>query len=457
MINKKKLWTLIVVLIILSNGFIVLLGNEIDNNKYTLEYKIKADKLLTLETYYSDYQDILPNNLSVVEMKNVEQVSKFLVPAASKILRIDLGRESANLELSDLCVTYDDVKVALNINEILERTVKQNDIEFIQQKNDKLIIKTTGEDPYIMFNIESLNLLNWVQDIYHINLVKEKVLICIMLDVILILIAKFAIRLFIIPGDIFFNRHLVFKLARNDFKTKYVGSFFGVIWAFVQPFVTIVLYWFVFQIGLGAGDINGNPFVLWLIAGLVPWMFFQDAVLYGTNSLIEYSFLVKKVVFNISVLPIVKIVSAFIIHVAFLIISVLLFTIMGYFPGIQLIQVLYYSICAGVLAIGIVYASSAIVLFFKDLSQIINIVLQVGTWMTPIMWQIERIPSSLRWIFKLNPMYYVVQGYRDALLEKIWFCNRLMDTAYFWIIVLAMYAIGILIFQKLKPHFADVL
>ena len=93
------------------------------------------------------------------------------------------------------------------------------------------------------------------------------------------------------------NRKMILKLAKNDFKTKYAGSYFGIFWAFVPPIVTILLYWFVFQIGFRSEPVGDYPFVLWLTAGLVPWFYFSDAWNGGTASLLEYSYLVKKVVY----------------------------------------------------------------------------------------------------------------------------------------------------------------
>ena len=109
----------------------------------------------------------------------------------------------------------------------------------------------------------------------------------------------------------------MFSLAKNDFKTKYAGSYLGIVWAFIQPIVTILVYWFVFSVGLKAGTVSDYPFVLYLVSGIVPWFFFQDALNGGTNALIEYNYLVKKVVFKISILPIVKNISALFVLVFF--------------------------------------------------------------------------------------------------------------------------------------------
>ena len=106
------------------------------------------------------------------------------------------------------------------------------------------------------------------------------------------------------------NRKLIFSLAKNDFKTRFAGSYLGIFWAFVQPVVTILVYWFVFQVGFRNGTVDEFPFVLWLTAGLVPWFYFSEALMGATNSLLEYSYLVKKVVFNIDILPVIKVLSA---------------------------------------------------------------------------------------------------------------------------------------------------
>ena len=156
------------------------------------------------------------------------------------------------------------------------------------------------------------------------------------------------------------------KLAKNDFKTKYAGSYLGIVWAFIQPVITILVYWFVFSVGFrsGTGDL-GVPFVLYLVAGIVPWFFFQDALIGGTNSLLEYNYLVKKVVFNISVLPVVKIISAMFVHAFFVLFTIVLYAAYGKFSDLYYLQIIYYSGCVFMLVLGLSYATSAIVIFFR--------------------------------------------------------------------------------------------
>ena len=261
------------------------------------------------------------------------------------------------------------------------------------------------------------------------------------------------------------DRKLVWNLAKNDLKKKFAGSYFGVVWAFVQPMITILLYWFIFEFGLHqrASDVRTGvevPFVLWLMAGLVPWFYFQEAMNGGTGVLVEYNYLVKKVVFGINILPTVKLISALFTHLFFIVFAVVVFACMGYLPDLYVLQVIYYSFCMMVLVMGLIYATSAVNVFFRDMKEVVGIILQIGMWVTPIMWNFESMTQIPGWALaalKFNPMYYVVTGYRDALVNKIGFWEHPVETAVFWVITLVLFLAGTALFRRLQPHFADVL
>ena len=269
-------------------------------------------------------------------------------------------------------------------------------------------------------------------------------------------------KITVLPAELYQNRKLIWKLAKNDFKTRFAGSYLGMVWAFVQPVVTIMVYWFVFEKGFNAkAEMLANgveaPYVLWLTAGLVPWFYFSEALNNGTTALLEYNYLVKKVVFKISILPIIKIIAATFIHGFFVLFMLVLYVGHGYYPDLYTLQLVYYSFCLFVFVLGVSYATCAIIIFFRDLIQIISIVLQVGMWATPILWKITMIPENYQILFKLNPVFYIVNGYRSALLEKTWFWEDFYSTMFFWITTAVVFGVGALIFKRLKVHFADVL
>lgn len=271
-------------------------------------------------------------------------------------------------------------------------------------------------------------------------------------------------RIFIIPKELFQNRELIWKLAKNDFKKRYAGSYLGFLWALVQPVVTVVMYWIVFDVvfdtrsQMVASGVE-VPYVLFLTAGLVPWFYFSEGITNGTNALLEYSYLVKKVVFKISILPIIKLVAATFIHAFFVGVLLIIAMMYGYMPNLYTLQIFYYSFCLFVLMLAMSYCTCAIVVFFRDLAQIINIGLQVGMWATPILWNIGMLENypKLRVLFKLNPLTYIVNGYRSAIYEESWFFEHFYSSTYFWIFTVTLFCVGSLIFKRLKVHFADVL
>lgn len=249
----------------------------------------------------------------------------------------------------------------------------------------------------------------------------------------------------------------IWQFSVDDFKGKYAGSFVGSAWAFLQPLMTIIIYWFVFQIGFGNDSVKGYPFILWLISGLVPWFFINEGLISVTTSLAEYGYLVKKIVFNISILPLVKILSCFFVQIFLVLITIFFFCLWGYFPDLYYLQLIYYMLYMFVLISGIGYMASALYVFFKDLIQIINIFMQIIFWVTPIVWNFDIMPLAVQKVLVFNPVYYIIKGYRDIFIDKVFFFENIESALYYWIIAIFLFIIGRTIFKKLKIHFADVL
>lgn len=256
---------------------------------------------------------------------------------------------------------------------------------------------------------------------------------------------------------LYLNRKLILQMTKRDFKNKSLGSFLGIVWSFIQPTVFILVIWYVFEMGFKSRPMGDFPFILWLSSAMILWLFFSESFSSATNSILEYSYLVKKVKFRVSMLPIVKILSALIVHLFFVIFLFVMFFIYGIIPGVYAFQLVYYLLATLVLLLGLSWITSSINLFFKDISQIVQIILQIGFWFTPIFWSLKMIPEKYQFIFLLNPLYYLTTGYRDAMINKIWFWEHPGLTIYFWGFTLIVFAIGSILFRKLRPHFADVL
>jgi ABC-type polysaccharide/polyol phosphate export permease len=256
---------------------------------------------------------------------------------------------------------------------------------------------------------------------------------------------------------LYLNRQLILQMTKRDFKNKSLGSFLGIIWSFIQPTVFILVIWYVFEMGFKSKPLGNFPFILWLASAMILWLFFSESFLNATNSILEYNYLVKKVKFRVSMLPIIKILSSLIVHFFFIFFLFVMFFIYGKIPGIYAFQLVYYLFATIVLLLGLSWITSAANLFFKDISQVVQIILQIGFWFTPIFWGLKMIPEKYQFIFRLNPLYYLTMGYRDAMINKVWFWEHPGLTIYFWCFTLFVFAVGSILFRRLRPHFSDVL
>lgn len=469
--SKKRIAASVLIVILAAVMNMLIFNYQMPGKNYDVNVNVTmtSDSKNGIELFYLQGKDKLENGfvaskslLVNYKKSGKKQTLQYVVPGDVNYLRLDIGSGVSNTQIESITFEYKNESVSLDAK-ALSKVIDSKDLS-VEASTDMFIVQTDGKDPYLVWNVSECGIDSIINRANQTLLMVTKWNLCIAIDVIVVIMLLCFKRVMIIPKELWQDRKLIMQLSKNDFKTKFAGSYLGIIWAFIQPIITVLVYWFVFEKGLKAGGMNTSagitiPFVLWLVAGLVPWFFFQDSLNGGTNVLVEYSYLVKKVVFKISILPIVKMISALFVHLFFIAFMLVLYSAYGYFPDLYVLQIFYYTLCLFVLVLGIIYITSAIVVFFRDLTQVINIVLQVGMWMTPIMWNIDTMELSpvLVTIFKLNPMYYIVAGYRDALINKSWFWENPGLTIYYWIVALALLGLGVTIFRKLKIHFADVL
>ncbi|MEN8906335.1 MAG: ABC transporter permease [Clostridiales bacterium] len=263
--------------------------------------------------------------------------------------------------------------------------------------------------------------------------------------------------------DVLRNRKLIFDLTKRDFKVRYLGSYLGIMWAFLQPLVTILVMWFVFENGLKPGGSDAktvDPTALFLISGMIPWFFISDSINCATASVLDNTFLVKKVVFRVTILPIIKVLSAYTVHAFFTLVIFIVLILYGYYPNLYWLQLIYYQIALWILLLGISWFTSSVIVFIRDFGQIVGVVLQVLFWATPIIWKTSDItaPDFMIMLLKANPFYYIVDGYRTSLLtEKVLIWDDPWYFLYYWIFTIIVFIGGAYVFKRLRPHFADVI
>lgn len=253
--------------------------------------------------------------------------------------------------------------------------------------------------------------------------------------------------------------NLVLRLAAHDLRSRCLGSTLGFVWVFVQPFVMTVILWFVVGLALKANAVRGAPFIVWLLAGMSAWSFFADGLNQATNVFCEYAFLVRKVHFRLFNLPLIKITAALTVHAVFLLIVGAVLVCNHVVISWNWLALFYYLFAAVVLLSGLSYITATLQVFARDVGQIVGVGLQFGFWVTPVFWDFSMLDGHviLAKIIRLNPVVYIVEGYRNSLLFNAPFAAGWGATLYFWIFAVVTLAIGALTFRKLHLQFADVL
>lgn len=252
--------------------------------------------------------------------------------------------------------------------------------------------------------------------------------------------------------DLYKYRELLKTNIKKDITGKYKKSFLGVLWSFVSPLLQIVVYAFVFQVILKSEIPN---YTVYLCCGLIPWQYFSSVVLRGAACVIDNGNIIKKVYFPREILPISVVTSE---GVNFLISTIIIlgFTIFG---GIGLsFNILWYFVILAIqyiVSIGVSFIVSSLTVYFRDFLHLLGIIIQLLFYATPIVYATSAVPAELQWIVKINPMSYLIDGYRNI------FYNKMPPDAKGLLICLGMglvlCVIGYFTFRKLEKRFAEEL
>ncbi len=254
-------------------------------------------------------------------------------------------------------------------------------------------------------------------------------------------------------------RSQIFKLAKADIIKTYSGSALGWAWAIIKPTLTILVFWFAFSVGLRqGGEIEGCPYALWLIVGLVPWFFMNELIVSGARSIRKYKYLVTKMKFPVSTIPTFVALSKMTVHLCLMVIVILVFALNRRLPGIYLLQLPFYMLC-------MLFFFTAWSLFSAMLSSIskdfLNLVKSVTTalfWLSGILWDVKEIKYEwIQTILLFNPITYVSSGYRNVFIYKTWFFEEPMSLLCYCICLAVMVALGIWSYKKLIREIPDVL
>ena len=251
----------------------------------------------------------------------------------------------------------------------------------------------------------------------------------------------------------------IFKLAKADLVKTYRGAALGWSWAIIKPAVQIFVYWFAFAIGLRApSKVSGFPYFLWLIAGVVPWFYMSDMLTAGTDTIRRYSYLVTKMKFPVATIPTFVNISKFIIHLILMVLVIIIFCVMGYPPDIYLLQLPFYMLLMFIFFNIWSLFASLLSTMSKDFGNLVKAMVSAVFWLSGILWD----PTTIRigWLKKMlmvNPVTYLVNGFRNCFINKIWFWEQPKRLLYFCIITAVLLMIAMWTYKRVRKEIPDVL
>ena len=254
------------------------------------------------------------------------------------------------------------------------------------------------------------------------------------------------------------NKKIIWQLGKNDFKNRFASTSLGSIWGFMQPFVFMFTYVIVFEHILKTGSSGNYPYTVWFLPGMAIWQWLNDSIMVASNSIRNYSYLVKKVVFPVDVIPTISIVASSFVGLFLMLVATVVCIIFGYYPNI--LELLYVILATYAFVIAFTRFTSAITTMVPDFSNLLGIAMQLFFWFTPIIWNLSMLNShqTILAIVKCTPFTYLVTSFREVFIEgSIISDNNFIFTIVFWLITIIMFVWGNSVFKRNKKDFADVL
>lgn len=258
--------------------------------------------------------------------------------------------------------------------------------------------------------------------------------------------------------------YLIRRLSVYELKSKHRNHYLGFLWEIINPSIQLLIYWFVFSTILRREpiEIHGEevPFFLWLLAAFFLWTFFYQATIEGSKSIYSRLRMLSKMNFPLSVIPNYVIFSKFYIHLIMLGITIILFHLNGYIVNIYYLQLLYFIVAAFALIFSISLITSTLSTIVRDVHMLLNAVLRMLLYLSGVLWPLSMLSDwpIIYELLELNPLYYIIEGYRYALFGLDWYMlTHWPYTLVFWGIVLVLFLIGSMLHVSFRRHLIDYL
>lgn len=273
--------------------------------------------------------------------------------------------------------------------------------------------------------------------------------------------------LFIIGKEQISSFYLILRLSAFEMKSAHTNNYLGRLWEILNPIIQLSIYWLVFGIGVRGGQKiqmeNGTqvPFFIWMVTGMILWFFVNPAISLSSKSIYTRIQLISKMSFPMSAIPSFVIMSKFYTHLMLVGVVIFFLQFTDFKLSIYYIQLPYFMLATLIFLFALSLITSTLSTIVRDVQQIVQSVLRMMLYLTPLLWHTDKLVLNgvnLTFLLKLNPLYYLVEGYRASLLGTTWYILEYAQyTLYFWLLILFMLLLGSTLHLQFRNRFVDFL
>ncbi len=251
------------------------------------------------------------------------------------------------------------------------------------------------------------------------------------------------------------NKALIFKLAKNNMSKQTIRTTLGVWWVYIHDILYFSVMILFRVLMAGNGKIEGMNAVVYLMIGLIPWFFMNEVLGIGSNAIKVNKAIIQSIKFPISIIPTIEVTAIFLKRIlTFLMIFFVVFYY-GYIKNFNPFLFVYYVICMFLLMWAINFIICAFTAVSSDFQQLYMCVVRVMMFSLPIIWSFANIEEykTLSLILRINPMAYVIEGFRRAFVTGGW--PDITYTIYFWVVFVLLSLMGCFVQYRLRRYYAD--
>lgn len=253
--------------------------------------------------------------------------------------------------------------------------------------------------------------------------------------------------------DLWAYRELLFFLTWRDLKVRYKQTSLGVVWAVMQPILTMLIFTLFFGRLAGVKS-DGIPYALFAYAGLLPWTFFANAVTTSSNSLVNNSNLITKVYFPRLMIPAAAVAAGLVdFFIAFLLLGGLL-VFYGIAPTWNMLMLLPLVLLTTLFALAVGMWMSALNVKYRDIRHALPFVIQLGQFLSPVIYPLSLVPARWQFLYILNPLAGIIEGFRSAIFGRPF---KLWSLGVALVVTLSLLCYAAYAFRRTEKTFADII